>query len=76
MTVNVGAGGAVNQNPEIQLVGLTGIEPSTEGLWGGCIRSEWSGDVGFIRNWKKTCPVVSDWSGGVGLVCGMKRGIF
>jgi hypothetical protein len=39
------------------------------------IRSEWSGEVGFIRIGKKTCPVVSDSSGGVGLVCAMKRGI-
>ena len=53
-----------------------GIEPTTEGLLGGCKRSEWSGGVGFIRICKKACPVASDSSGGVGLVCGIFRGIF
>src|ERR1019366_7567 len=52
------------------------LDPGTLGLKEGCIWSNWSGEVGIIRESKKTCPVVSDWSGGVGSVCGMKCEIF
>jgi hypothetical protein len=48
----------------ISKVGRPGLDPGTLGLKGGCIRSEWSGDVGFIRESKKICPVVSEWSVG------------
>jgi hypothetical protein len=52
------------------LVGPVGIEPTTEGLWGGSKRSDWSSGVGLVR------VTLSFPSGGVGLVCGMKLGIF
>jgi hypothetical protein len=56
-------------------VGRPGLDPGTLGLREGCIWSDSSGDVGIIRESKKTCPVVSDSSGGVGMVCGKKCGI-
>ena len=57
-------------------VGRPGLDPGTLGLKGGCIRSEWSGGVGFIRESKKICPAVSDSSGGVGMVTGWNVGFF
>jgi len=43
------------------LEGSTGPDPSALGLKGGCVWSESSGGAGFIRESKKTRPVVSDW---------------
>jgi hypothetical protein len=57
------------------VVGRPGLDPGTLGLKEGCIWSDWSGEVGTIRESKKICPVGSHSSGDVGLVCGMKCGI-
>jgi integrase len=57
------------------LVGRPGLDPGTLGLKEGCGWSEWSGEVGIIRESKKSCPVASDSSGDVGMVRGKLRGI-
>jgi hypothetical protein len=66
--------GSTSVKVQIHIVGRPGLDPGTLGLKEGCIRSDWSGGVGIIRESKKICPVVPDSSGGVGLVCGMKCG--
>ena len=58
------------------LVGRPGLDPGTLGLKVGCGWLERSGEVGIVRESKKSCPVASDPSGGVGMVRGKKRGIF
>jgi len=42
-------------------VGHPGLDSGALGLKGGCVWSESSGGAGFIRESKKTRPVVSDW---------------
>jgi len=46
----------------VLLVGRPGLDPGTLGLNEGYEWSNLSGGVGFIRDLKKICPMVSEWS--------------
>ncbi len=43
------------------LVARSGLDPGTGELEEGCKWSDWSGEVGIIRESKKICLVVSEW---------------
>ncbi len=57
-------------------MGRPGLDSGTLGPKEGYGWSDLCGEVGIIRDSKKSRPVASVSSGGVGMVCGKLRGIF